>query len=159
VAGQEQERKVLLSPKEDSMSKVRPTRVVVCIALLAVMAWPLASPANAQVPSVGVTMTNPSGTVPSGLLLHATATIAGADVASTCINNPLLPCNLVSYVAFKVDGQTLARDYTAPYSLGLRYNGPNGQHKAKAQAFREIWGDSSPVLLGQDSSWFCVNSC
>jgi hypothetical protein len=141
------------------MSTVRATRVAVCCALLAVMAWPLASQSAAQTPSVGVTVTNPAGTVPSGFLLHATATVTGADIASTCLSNPLLPCNLVSYVTFKVDGQQLARDYTAPYSLGLRYSGPNGQHKAKAQAFREIWGDSSPVLLGQDASLFCLNTC
>ena len=148
-------------------------RFSLCLALLTLMAWPLSAEAGAKakrsdaqaqvaVPSVGASLTNPAGRVTNPNMLFS-ATVIGDDTAAVCVNNFLnniaLPCNLVSYVTFSVDGQYLGKDDEAPYSLGLRYNGPDGRHTAAADVWRDIWGDAQPLSLGRATSGFCLNNC
>jgi hypothetical protein len=159
------------------MATLLPTRLAACLALLLVMALPLAAEAGAKqvqaaavLPGVGVDIVSPTGKVDSPFI-HSYATVTNADSAGDCIARhlaelqlplPQLPvvCNLVTYVTFSVDGQSMGRDDTAPYSLGGRYNGPNGRHTATAQAWRNVQSDfGGPVLLGQDSQEFCLVNC
>jgi hypothetical protein len=95
---------------------------------------------------------------------------------------PQLPvrCYLVSYVMFWVDlpahqlhdpkptrgcparittCQFMGEDYQQPYSMVERYSGPSGKHTATVQVWRQVWGDTQPVLLGQASKRFCLNYC
>jgi hypothetical protein len=95
---------------------------------------------------------------------------------------PQLPvrCYLVSYVMFWVDlpasqvhdprstggcpartttCRFMGQDYEQPYSMAERYDGPSGRHTATVQVWRQVWGDAQPVLLGQDSTQFCLNYC
>ena len=95
---------------------------------------------------------------------------------------PQLPvrCDLVSYIIFWVDlpqGQIrhpqpfggcpastttcryMGQDDQAPYSMVERYDGPRGMHTATAQAWRHVWADPVPVLLGQASKRFCLHHC
>jgi hypothetical protein len=163
------------------MATLLPTRLAACLALLLAMALPLAAEAGAKkasagqvqavaVPGVGVDIVNPTGKVDSPFI-HSSATVTNADSAGDCIARhlaelqlplPQLPvvCNLVTYVTFSVDGQSMGRDDTAPYSLGGRYNGADGRHTATAQAWRQVQSDfGGPVLLGQDSQEFCLVNC
>jgi hypothetical protein len=148
-------------------------RSAAVLALLMVMSCALAAEAGAKkapatgveaaavLPSVGVDLVSPSGKVDSPYM-HFRADVTGADTAATCIANFLaqlgLPCNLVSYVTFSVDNQFLGQDNEPAYSLGLKYDG-SGRHTATAQAWRYVWGDSAPVLLGQSSREFCLSNC
>ena len=160
------------------MTTLLPTRLAACVALLLVMAFPLAAEAGAKkqvqaaavIPGVGVDIVSPTGKVDSPFI-HSSATVTNADTAGDCIARhlaelqlplPQLPvvCNLVTYVTFSVDGQSMGRDDTAPYSLGARYNGPNGRHTATARAWRNTQSDFGvPVLLGQDTQEFCLVNC
>lgn len=95
---------------------------------------------------------------------------------------PQLPvaCRVVSYVSFWIDlpsrqvrspepsggcpvgpttCQFMGQDDQAPYSLVERYLGPAGRHTATAQAWRYVWGDAQPVLLGTVSKRFCLYRC
>jgi hypothetical protein len=148
-------------------------RFMICFALVGLMAFPLAANAGAKAKSsgvqaqvaagsVGVTLAGPAGRVDNPNLLFS-ASVVGDDTAAVCITNFLanlpLPCNLVSYVTFSVDGQVLGRDDLAPYSLGLSYGGPSGRHTAAVDVWRDINGDAQAVSLGHAESAFCLNNC
>jgi hypothetical protein len=142
-------------------------RFTICFALLALMAWPLAADAGAKssavstqasATSVGVSLASPAGKVDNPNMFFS-ASVIGDDTAAFCVANLSLPCNLVSYVTFSVDGQYLGRDYLAPYGLGLTYNGPSGRHTAAVDVWRDIWGDAQAVSLGHATSVFCLNNC
>jgi len=66
----------------------------------------------------------------------------------------------IDEVTFSIDGQFMASDDQAPYSLGVKYNGPNGRHTVTAEAWRNAQSDfGGPVSLGQDSQRFCLVNC
>ena len=119
------------------------------------------------IPALGVDVVSPDGLV-SSPFLHVQANVTNADTAAACILRHLtalpedlpVPCNLVSYVTFSIDGQFMASDDQAPYSLGVKYNGPNGRHTVTAEAWRNAQSDfGGPVSLGQDSQRFCLVNC
>ena len=153
-------------------------RFTLCLTFLLVVALPFAAEAGAKkapagsetasitIPALGVDVLGPQGKIDSPFI-HFQAAVTNADTASACIVRHLtalpvdlpVPCNLVSYVTFSVDGQVMAQDSAAPYSLGVRYDGPSGRHTVSAQAWRNTQSDVGPVLLGGDSQDFCLNNC
>jgi hypothetical protein len=155
-------------------------RLTICFALLTMMmAWALAGEAGAKAPGtqpaatvnlVGVDLTNPTGMVGSSYF-GSDATVTGTSFLDNLV---------VTYVRFWVDlpasqiadpqpyggcptgsatCQFLGQDYQSPYGMGSSYNGPSGRHTATIQVWRDVWGDTQPVLLGQDSNAFCLNNC
>ena len=155
-------------------------RFTFVLSFLLVMALPFTAAAGAKkapatasqaasitIPALVVDVVNPQGRVDSPFL-YLQANVTNADTAKACIDRHLLalpvdlpvPCNLVTYVTWSVDGQFIGRDYDAPYSVGGKYNGPNGRHTATARAWRQVQSDvSGPVLLGEDSQEFCLSNC
>jgi hypothetical protein len=155
-------------------------RLIICSALLAAMSLALAADAGAKkapattaaAPAVGnliVTLVSPVGTVTSPYI-SSYAIVTNLDVPPC---GSLLSCNVVSYVRFWIDlpnnrtscpasrptCQFMGQDDQPLYFLGGRYDGPNGQHTATVQVWRNVSGDSAPVLLGKDSHQFCLNNC
>ena len=137
---------------------------------------PAAGVHAAAVDLLGVDLVSPAGTTGTPYM-YFHANVFGADTADLCIAFPAQTCKLVSYVDFWVDlpnplinnpdpsrgcrsndttCQYMGRDYESVYGLGLKYDGPAGDHRATAQAWRSVWGDTQPVFLGQASEDFAI---
>ena len=118
-------------------------RFIFFLTLVVVIAVPFVGAAQAKkapvqaaitIPALGVDVTSPDGVV-SSPFLHVAANVTNADTADACVQRHLsalpidlpVPCNLVSYVTFSVDGQQVASDDEAPYSMGAKYEGQDSQ--------------------------------
>src|SRR6185436_678086 len=132
-------------------------RLAACFAVLMVMSCALAADAGAKkkapaagvhaaaVDLLGVDLVSPAGTTGTPYM-YFHANVFGADTADLsrgCRSNDTT-C------------QYMGRDYESVYGLGLKYDGPAGDHRATAQAWRSVWGDTQPVFLGQASEDFAI---